>query len=76
MMETVKDILEQFKNSEQTKPDLIQLRLENNNYIYLECVFTGHKYFNQDLLNRNVLGFSTLRSSIGRILRIYIEEQL
>lgn len=75
-MKTVKDVLEQFKNSEQTKPDLIQLRLENNNYIYLVCAFGGHKYFNQDLLNRNVLGFCTLRGSNGRILRIYIEGQL
>lgn len=72
-MVTVKDILEQFENGKQTKPDLIQIRLENNN-VYLECDFNSHKHFRKDLLNRRVLTYSTLRTCEGRLLTMYIEE--
>lgn len=72
-METVKDILEQFENGKQTKPDLIQLRLEDN-CVYLECSFSSHKHFRQDLLNRRVLTYSTLRTCEGRLLTMYIED--
>lgn len=73
-METVKDILEEFENGKQTKPDLIQIKLEGNNYVYLECSFNSHKHFRKDLLNRRVLTYSTLRTCEGRLLTMYIED--
>lgn len=72
-METVKDVLEEFENGKQIKPDLIQLRLEDN-CVYLECDFNSHKHFRKDLLNRRVLTYSILRTCEGRLLTMYIED--